>query len=64
MVASNGNMYALYPDHWGIVCQVPLLDMKRYTKLLAGASWAGEYGDPDVPAEWEYIQTFSLSQLQ
>ena len=55
-----GNMYTLYPDHWGaIVCQVPLLDMKRYTKLLAGASWAGEYGNPDIPEEWAYIQTFS-----
>jgi prolyl oligopeptidase len=55
-----GNMYTLYPDHWGaIVCQVPLLDMKRYTKLLAGASWAGEYGNPDIPEEWEFIQTFS-----
>ena len=55
-----GNMYTLYPDHWGaIVCQVPLLDMKRYTKLLAGASWAGEYGNPDIAEEWKYIQTFS-----
>ena len=55
-----GNMYTLYPEHWGaIVCQVPLLDMRRYTKLLAGASWAGEYGDPDVPEQWEYIKTFS-----
>ncbi|TNE89002.1 MAG: S9 family peptidase [Deltaproteobacteria bacterium] len=55
-----GNMYTLYPELWGgIVCQVPLLDMKRYTKLLAGASWAGEYGDPDDPAQWEFIQTFS-----
>ena len=55
-----GNMYTLYPDQWGaIVCQVPLLDMKRYTKLLAGASWAGEYGDPDDPEQWKYIQTFS-----
>jgi prolyl oligopeptidase len=55
-----GNMYTLYPEKWGaIVCQVPLLDMKRYTKLLAGASWMGEYGDPDVPEEWKYIQTFS-----
>ena len=55
-----GNMYTLYPEHWGaIVCQVPLLDMKRYTKLLAGASWAGEYGDPDDPKQWEFIQTFS-----
>lgn len=55
-----GNMYTLYPDHWGaVVCQVPLLDMKRYTQLLAGASWAGEYGDPEDPAQWEFIRTFS-----
>lgn len=55
-----GNMYTQYPDHWGaIVCQVPLLDMKRYTKLLAGASWAGEYGDPDDPEQWKFIQGFS-----
>jgi prolyl oligopeptidase len=55
-----GNMYTLYPEHWGaIVCSVPLLDMKRYTKLLAGASWAGEYGDPDDPEQWSFIQTFS-----
>jgi prolyl oligopeptidase len=55
-----GNMYTLYPEKFGaIVCQVPLLDMKRYTKLLAGASWAGEYGDPDIPEQWDYIQTFS-----
>ena len=55
-----GNMYTLYPELWGaVVCQVPLLDMKRYTKLLAGASWAGEYGDPDVADEWAYIRTFS-----
>ena len=54
-----GNMYTLYPDHFGaIVCAVPLLDMKRYTKLLAGASWAGEYGDPDTE-DWSFIQTFS-----
>ncbi|MCK8046776.1 prolyl oligopeptidase family serine peptidase [Shewanella sp. 1CM18E] len=42
-----------------VVCQVPLLDMKRYSKLLAGASWMGEYGDPDIPAQWDYIKTFS-----
>ena len=30
------------------VCQVPLLDMKRYSHLLAGASWMAEYGDPDT----------------
>ena len=53
-----GNMYTLYPNLWGaVVCQVPLLDMKRYTHLLAGASWAGEYGDPDTD-DWGYIKTF------
>ncbi len=45
-----------------VVCQVPLLDMRRYNKLLAGASWMGEYGNPDVPAEWEYIAKYSPYQ--
>ncbi|MEM6930510.1 MAG: prolyl oligopeptidase family serine peptidase, partial [Myxococcota bacterium] len=55
-----GNMYVRSPELWGaIVCQVPLLDMKRFTKLLAGASWAGEYGDPDDPQQWAHLQTIS-----
>lgn len=55
-----GNMYTLYPDLWGaVVCQVPLLDMRRYHQLLAGASWMGEYGDPDDPEQWSFIKTFS-----
>ena len=55
-----GNMYAMRPDLFGaVVCQVPLLDMRRFNKLLAGASWMGEYGDPDVPAEWAFIRGFS-----
>jgi prolyl oligopeptidase len=55
-----GNMITHYPRHFGaIVCQVPLLDMKRYSHLLAGASWMAEYGDPDKPEEWAFIQTFS-----
>ena len=33
--------------------------MRRYTKLLAGASWIAEYGDPDKPAEWEWLKTYS-----
>ncbi|MES2071382.1 MAG: prolyl oligopeptidase family serine peptidase [Pseudomonadota bacterium] len=45
-----------------VVSQVPLLDMQRYNKLLAGASWMGEYGNPDVPAEWSYIQHYSPYQ--
>jgi prolyl oligopeptidase len=55
-----GNMLTLYPQDFGaIVCQVPLLDMQRYHKLLAGASWMAEYGNPDDPKEWEFIKTFS-----
>ncbi len=44
------------------VCQVPLLDMKRYNHLLAGASWMGEYGDPDEPQQWAYISKYSPYQ--
>ena len=55
-----GNMLTRRPDLFGaIVCQVPLLDMRQYHTLLAGASWMGEYGNPDDPAEWEFIRTFS-----
>ncbi len=55
-----GNMITLYPQLIGAaVCQVPLLDMKRYSHLLAGASWMDEYGDPDKPEEWEFLKTFS-----
>ncbi|MDY0746644.1 prolyl oligopeptidase family serine peptidase [Paucibacter sp. R3-3] len=45
-----------------VVCQVPLLDMRRYHKLLAGASWMAEYGDPDQPAEWAWISKYSPYQ--
>jgi prolyl oligopeptidase len=55
-----GYMVMKYPELFGAaVCQVPLLDMKRYSHLLAGASWMDEYGDPDKPEEWEFIKTFS-----
>jgi prolyl oligopeptidase len=60
-----GNMLTQYPELFGaIVCQVPLLDMKRYSHLLAGASWMDEYGDPDDPEQWKFIQTFSPYQLE
>ncbi len=60
-----GNMMTQYPELFGaIVCQVPLLDMKRYSHLLAGASWMDEYGNPDIPEEWAYLQTFSPYQLE
>ncbi len=68
MGGSNGGllmgvMLTQRPDLFGaVVCQVPLLDMRRYSHLLAGASWMGEYGDPDVPAEWAYISRYSPYQ--
>lgn len=45
-----------------VVCQVPLLDMKRFHKLLAGASWMAEYGNPDDPEDWAYISQYSPYQ--
>ncbi|MFN7628093.1 MAG: prolyl oligopeptidase family serine peptidase, partial [Pirellula sp.] len=58
-----GNMVTLYPNLFeAAVCQVPLLDMRRYNKLLAGASWMAEYGNPDIPEQWSYIQKFSPYQ--
>lgn len=62
---SNGgilitNMLTRYPDRFGaLFCTIPLIDMRRYTKLLAGASWIAEYGDPDKPEEWEWLKTYS-----
>jgi prolyl oligopeptidase len=59
----TGNMTVLYPQLFGaVVCQVPLLDMRRYNHLLAGASWMAEYGDPDKPEEWAFIRAFSPYQ--
>jgi prolyl oligopeptidase len=45
-----------------IVNGVPLFDMRRYHKLLAGASWMGEFGNPDDPEEWAYISRYSPYQ--
>jgi prolyl oligopeptidase len=45
-----------------VCCQVPLLDMKRYHTLLAGASWMAEYGNPDVPEDWAFISKYSPYQ--
>jgi len=59
----TGNMLTQYPELFGaVVVQVPLLDMKRYSHLLAGASWMAEYGNPDT-ADWDYIQKFSPYHL-
>lgn len=54
-----GNMYVMRPDLFGAIhCAVPLLDMKRYHKLLAGASWMAEYGDPDTD-DWKFLEKYS-----
>ncbi len=59
-----GVMLTTRPELFGaIACQVPLLDMRRYHRLLAGASWMAEYGDPDDPADWAFLRTFSPYHL-
>lgn len=51
-------MYTMRPDLWGAIhCAVPLLDMKVFHTLLAGASWAAEYGS--YPDDWEFLQKYS-----
>jgi CHASE1-domain containing sensor protein/acetyl esterase/lipase len=68
MGGSNGGLlvgatFVQRPDLFrAVVCQVPLLDMKRYSHLLAGASWMGEYGDPDKPEDWAFISKYSPYQ--
>ena len=55
----TGVMLTQRPDLWSaVIVQVPLLDMKRFNKLLAGASWMGEYGNPDTE-DWEFIRQYS-----
>ncbi len=68
MGGSNGGLlvaatFIQRPDLFkAVVCQVPLLDMKRYNHLLAGDSWVGEYGNPDDPADWAFISKYSPYQ--
>ena len=55
-----GNMLTRRPDLFGaIVAQVPLMDMRRYHKMLAGASWMAEFGNPDNPGDWAYLRNYS-----
>jgi len=62
---SNGgilitNMLTRYPERFGaLFCTIPLIDMRRYAKLHAGASWIAEYGDPDDPADWAFLSQIS-----
>ena len=65
---SNGGLLASVaitqrPDLWGgAIIGSPLVDMKRYSHMLAGASWMGEYGNPDIPADWAFIGKYSPYQ--
>jgi len=62
---SNGgilitNMLTRYPERFGaLFCTIPLIDMRRYEKLYAGASWIAEYGDPGDPADWAFLAGIS-----
>jgi prolyl oligopeptidase len=62
---SNGGLMAgvvatQRPDLFNaVIIGAPLLDMKRYNKMLAGASWMGEFGNPDIEEDWAYIQKYS-----
>jgi prolyl oligopeptidase len=61
---SNGGLMAgvvatQRPDLFNaVIIGAPLLDMKRFSHMLAGASWMGEYGDPDTD-DWEFIKKYS-----
>ncbi len=62
---SNGglliaNMLTRFPERFGaLFCTIPLIDMRRYSRLLAGASWIAEYGDPDIPGDWAFLRLIS-----
>jgi len=62
---SNGglliaNMLTRYPERFGaLFCTIPLIDMRRFHTLLAGASWMAEYGNPENPDDWAFIRHFS-----
>jgi prolyl oligopeptidase len=62
---SNGgilitNMLTRYPERFGaLFCTIPLIDMRRYAKLHAGARWVAEYGDPDNPDDWVFLKDIS-----
>jgi prolyl oligopeptidase len=68
MGGSNGGLlvgvaFTQHPDLYNaVVINNPLLDMRRYSHLLAGASWMAEYGDPDKPEQWAYISRYSPYQ--
>jgi prolyl oligopeptidase len=62
---SNGglliaNMLTRYPERFGaLFCTMPIIDMRRYHKLLIGPAITDEYGDPDKPEDWEFLAGIS-----
>ncbi len=62
---SNGGLlmgveFNQHPELWNaVVIQVPLLDMIRYERIAAGASWVDEYGSVSVPQEKAFLETIS-----
>ena len=68
MGGSNGGLLVSasmtqHPELYGaVVCQVPLIDMMRFTQIGAGQSWADEYGDPADPKARAYILKYSPYQ--
>jgi prolyl oligopeptidase len=68
MGGSNGGLlmgveFTQHPDMWNAVqIEVPLLDMLRFEKIQAGASWVGEYGSVSVPAERAFLAKISPYQ--
>jgi prolyl oligopeptidase len=62
---SNGgmliaNMLTRYPERFGaLFCTMPVIDMRRYTKLLIGHAITDEYGDPEKPKDWEFLSEIS-----
>lgn len=59
----TGAAITQHPDLYdAAIIGSPLFDMKRYSHLLAGASWIDEYGDPDKPADWAFMSKYSPYQ--
>lgn len=59
-----GNMLTRFPELFGAGwCEMPVLDLRRFSKLLTGASWIDEYGDPDNPDDWAYLKEISPYHL-
>ncbi|MCI0413858.1 prolyl oligopeptidase family serine peptidase [bacterium] len=66
---SNGGLLVMalltrHPELYGaVICGSPLVDMLRYHKMLAGASWVAEFGNPEVPGDLKFLETYSPYQL-